>query len=146
MLLAAPTTAKRSNAVTRKDEGAIRAIGIAGANAILRVTFAEAARAAGQVATGAALTGARTRLRAIVMTAAAMIAGMVPMALGIGEGAEQTAPLGRAVVGGLLVATLVTLFVLPAIYAALQRRASTRTASLHPLDARGLRHDPSAVS
>ena len=123
--------------------GAIMAIGIAVANAILLVTFAEAARAEDPDVIAAALAGARTRLRAIVMTAAAMIAGMLPIALGIGEGAEQTAPLGRAVVGGLLVATVATLFVLPAMYAALQRRASARTASLHPLDARGLRHEPS---
>jgi multidrug efflux pump subunit AcrB len=126
--------------------GAIMAIGIAVANAILLVTFAEAARDSGQDAVTAALTGARTRLRAITMTAAAMIAGMIPIALGIGDGAEQTAPLGRAVVGGLLVATVATLFVLPAIYAVLQRRASTRTASLHPLDPRGIRHEPSAAS
>jgi multidrug efflux pump subunit AcrB len=125
--------------------GAIMAIGIAVANAILLVTFAEAARAEGHDAKAAALLGARSRLRAIVMTAAAMIAGMLPIALGIGEGAEQTAPLGRAVVGGLIVATAATLFVLPAIYTALMRHASARTASLHPLDAQGHRHEPSAI-
>jgi multidrug efflux pump subunit AcrB len=125
--------------------GAIMAIGIAVANAILLVTFAESERQDGASAPEAAVAGARTRLRAILMTAAAMIAGMLPIALGFGDGAEQTTPLGRAVVGGLLAATITTLFILPAIYAALQRRASTRSASLHPLDARGLRHEPPAV-
>src|SRR6516162_11067870 len=93
--------------------GAIMAVGIAVANAILLVTFAERSRLEGEEAIQAALSGASSRLRPILMTSVAMIAGMVPMAIGLGEGGEQAAPLGRAVVGGLLGGTFATLFVLP---------------------------------
>jgi multidrug efflux pump subunit AcrB len=113
--------------------GAIMAIGIAVANSILLVTFAEMQRRGGATAVDAAVDGARGRLRAILMTAAAMIAGMTPMALGFGEGAEQTAPLGRAVVGGLFAATIATLFVLPAVYAAISSR-DRASVSLDPAD------------
>lgn len=99
--------------------GAIMAVGVAVANAILLVTFAEKARQKGMSPGEAALAGATSRFRPILMTSAAMIAGMVPMALGLGEGGAQTAPLGRAVAGGLTVVTLATLLVLPAIYALL---------------------------
>jgi multidrug efflux pump subunit AcrB len=104
------------------------------ANAILLVTFAEMSRREGCSAWDAAVAGAKGRLRAILMTAAAMIAGMAPIAFGFGDGSEQTAPLGRAVIGGLLAATAATLLVLPAVYALLQRRASPHSASLHPHD------------
>ncbi len=114
--------------------GAIMAIGVAVANAILLVTFAEDHRRGGASAADAAAEGAKARLRPILMTATAMIAGMLPMALALGEGAEQTAPLGRAVIGGLFVATLATLFILPTIYATVQHRVSTRSASLDPDD------------
>jgi multidrug efflux pump subunit AcrB len=114
--------------------GAIMAVGIAVANSILLVSFAEMARRAGATPFEAALEGARGRLRAILMTACAMIAGMVPIALALGEGAEQTAPLGRAVIGGLIVATFATLTVLPAAYAVLQWRAGTTSTSLDPSD------------
>ena len=133
--------------------GAIMAIGVAVANAILLVTFAERARvgpasplssSASPEETGrthallsaadAAVEGARSRLRPILMTSLAMIAGMVPMALGLGEGGEQTAPLGRAVIGGLALATLATLLVLPAVFALVQGPAHRRSASLHPDD------------
>jgi len=113
--------------------GAIMAIGISVANAILLVTFAETARRGGASAFEAAAEGARGRLRAILMTATAMIAGMMPMALASGE-RGQTAPLGRAVIGGLLAATIATLTVLPAFYAILQNRAGMRSASLDPDD------------
>jgi multidrug efflux pump subunit AcrB len=113
--------------------GAIMAIGISVANAILLVTFAETARRGGASAFEAAAEGARGRLRAILMTATAMIAGMIPMALASGE-RGQTAPLGRAVIGGLLAATIATLTVLPAFYAILQNRAGMRSASLDPDD------------
>src|SRR5690606_23503633 len=89
--------------------GAIMAIGVAVANAILLVTFAARARLQGKDPASAALTGACTRLRPILMTSFAMIAGMLPLALGLGEGGDQTAPLGRAVAGGLAGATLATL-------------------------------------
>jgi multidrug efflux pump subunit AcrB len=114
--------------------GAIMAIGVAVANSILLVTFAERARREGASADAAAVDGAEHRLRPILMTSFAMIAGMVPMALGLGEGGEQTAPLGRAVIGGLAAATIMTLLVLPSLFAIVQRRASTRSASLDPED------------
>jgi Cu/Ag efflux pump CusA len=85
----------------------------------------------------AAIEGARSRLRPILMTSCAMIAGMVPLALGLGEGGEQSAPLGRAVIGGLALATLATLFVLPSVFALLRRRSSTRSRSLDPEDPAG---------
>ena len=112
--------------------GAIMAVGVAVANAILLVTFAERTRLAGASALDAAVEGARSRLRPILMTSLAMIAGMTPMALGLGEGGEQTAPLGRAVVGGLAAATVATLLILPGIFAIVQARAHRRSASLDP--------------
>jgi multidrug efflux pump subunit AcrB len=78
--------------------------------------------------------GASSRLRAVLMTAAAMIFGMLPMAIGFGEGGAQAAPLGRAVIGGLLVSTFATLTILPSIYAILQKRASVTSPSLNPMD------------
>jgi multidrug efflux pump subunit AcrB len=113
--------------------GAIMAIGISVANATLLVTFAESARRGGTPIFDAAVEGGRGRLRAILMTATAMIAGMIPMALASGE-RGQTAPLGRAVIGGLAAATIATVTVLPAVYAMLQRRAGTVSASLDPDD------------
>ena len=101
---------------------------------ILLITFAERFRHEGRPLFEAAREGASSRLRAILMTAAAMISGMLPMALALGEGGEQTAPLGRAVIGGLIVATFTTLTVLPSIYAILQRKASVTSPSLNPMD------------
>src|SRR5205085_3179528 len=115
--------------------GAIMAVGVAVANAILLVTFAEQYRREGMPAPAAGVEGARGRVRAILMTSLAMTAGMVPMALGLGEGGEQTAPLGRAVIGGLLAATLTTLLVLPSLFAVVQARAGTRSVSLDPDEA-----------
>jgi len=114
--------------------GSIMAIGVAVANAILLVTFAERSRISSGDARAAAVEGGRSRLRPILMTSFAMIAGMMPLALGLGEGGDQTAPLGRAVVGGLAVATLATLFVLPAFFALFRGGASTRSRSLDPDD------------
>ncbi len=114
--------------------GAIMAIGVAVANAILLVTFAERSRTGGAASTDSAVEGAQSRLRPILMTSLAMIAGMVPMALGLGEGGEQIAPLGRAVVGGLAAATIATLTVLPSAFAILRGRASARSVSLDPDD------------
>jgi multidrug efflux pump subunit AcrB len=114
--------------------GAIMAIGVAVANAILLVTFAEERRRAGNAARESALHGAKTRMRPILMTSMAMIAGMVPMALGIGEGSQQTAPLGRAVIGGLFFATAATLMILPLVFALVQQRASVGSPSLDPDD------------
>lgn len=110
--------------------GAIMSMGVATANGILVVAFANERRAAGASAREAALDAASTRLRPVIMTALAMIVGMVPMAFGLGEGAEQNAPLGRAVIGGLAFATVATLTVLPLVYARVHaRHVLTNTAS-----------------
>jgi multidrug efflux pump subunit AcrB len=122
--------------------GAIMGIGVAMANAILLITFAEQARRAGANAREAAAQGAASRLRAILMTSFAMTAGMVPMALAFGEAGPQTAPLGRAVIGGLIAATLATLLVLPAVFAIAQGWAHTRSASLDPADPESSLHSP----
>jgi multidrug efflux pump subunit AcrB len=114
--------------------GAIMAIGVAMANAILLVTFAEHERRAGLLPADAARRGAGGRLRAILMTSCAMIAGMLPMALAFGEAGQQNAPLGRAVIGGLAGATLATLLVLPGMFALLAGRSTGKTASLDPDD------------
>src|SRR4029450_5284735 len=110
--------------------------GVAVANAILLVTFAESARRGGGAGLRGAIDAARARMRPVLMTSAAMIAGMIPMALAIGEGAEATAPLGRSVIGGLAAATMATLIVLPSVYALVQQSASPVSPSLGP-DARG---------
>ena len=103
--------------------GAIMAVGVATANSILLVTFANDERAAGKGPLEAALSAGFTRLRPVCMTALAMIIGMLPMALALGEGGEQNAPLGRAVIGGLLFATLTTLFIVPIFYAMFRKKA-----------------------
>jgi multidrug efflux pump subunit AcrB len=114
--------------------GTIMAIGVAVANAILLVSFAEQNRLKGTAAPEAARAAAVERLRPVLMTSLAMIAGMIPMALAFGQGSEETAPLGRAVIGGLLAATLATLFLLPTIFGLAQRNASTGSRSLDPED------------
>jgi multidrug efflux pump subunit AcrB len=114
--------------------GAIMAVGISVANSILLVTFAEQARRQNQAVDLATRTGATGRVRAILMTATAMICGMIPLAIGFGEGSAQSAPLGRAVIGGLIFSTVTTLLVLPVFYALLQKRASITSNSLNPED------------
>jgi len=121
--------------------GAIMALGVAVANAILLATFAEQNRREGHDAKKAAVDGAKHRLRPILMTSCAMIAGMIPMALGLGEGGEQTAPLGRAVIGGLVVATFATLFVLPSVFTVVLGRAGTGSVSLDPDDPESVYHE-----
>ncbi len=103
--------------------GAIMTIGVATANSILMVVFANDERTAGKDRLEAALSAGYTRLRPVLMTALAMIIGMLPMALALGEGGEQNAPLGRAVIGGLLLATVGTLFIVPVIYSLLKKNA-----------------------
>ena len=172
--------------------GAIMAVGVAVANAILLVTFAEKARVAagilpavepgfqpggmgvatserpegseapailsagpggrmppstagGTPAATAAIEGARSRLRPILMTSCAMIAGMTPLALGLGEGGDQTAPLGRAVVGGLALATLATLFVLPSVFAMVASKKA-QSASLDPDDPASAHYEIANIS
>ena len=105
--------------------GAIMSIGVATANSILLVNFANDVRSTGADSITAALEAGYTRLRPVIMTALAMIVGMLPMALGIGEGGEQNAPLGRAVIGGLLLATVATLFFVPVVYSVLRRNPPT---------------------
>ncbi len=121
--------------------GAIMAVGISVANSILLVTFAERFRRQGRALLEAAREGAGSRLRAILMTAAAMIFGMAPMAIGFGEGGSQAAPLGRAVIGGLILSTFATLTILPSIYAILQGRASVTSSSLNPMDSTSRYYD-----
>jgi multidrug efflux pump subunit AcrB len=113
--------------------GAIMSIGISVSNSILVVSFANDLRAREEVGPlRAVIDAGRIRLRPVLMTALAMIIGMVPMALGLGEAGEQNAPLGRAVIGGLIVATISTLFVVPIFYTLLRRKPP----SLHSLDTR----------
>ncbi|WP_347557987.1 efflux RND transporter permease subunit [Robbsia sp. KACC 23696] len=111
--------------------GAIMTMGVATANSILMVSFAQQRTAAGAPALTAALEAGASRIRPVLMTASAMIIGMVPMALGLGEGAEQNAPLGRAVIGGLLFATVSTLFFVPLLYAGIHDRLARRGTHRH---------------
>jgi multidrug efflux pump subunit AcrB len=102
--------------------GSIMCVGVATANSILVVSFAKEQLTEGKDAIAAALNSGFTRFRPVLMTALAMIIGMVPMALGLGEGGEQNAPLGRAVIGGLLFATVATLFFVPVFFSILHGR------------------------
>lgn len=122
--------------------GAIMSVGVAVANAILLITFAERYRREGRPVLEAALEGAKGRLRPILMTSFAMIAGMMPMALGLSEGGSQAAPLGRAVIGGLSVATVATLFILPAVFVLVQSRAKVTSPSLDPEDPQSVDYAP----
>ncbi len=114
--------------------GGIMAVGVGTANAILLVTFAEDSRKRGADAVAAGIEGATARMRAILMTSAAMIGGMIPMALALETGAEQTGPLGKAVIGGLVAATLANLIVLPFAFSIVQRKAGVVSTSLDPDD------------
>jgi multidrug efflux pump subunit AcrB len=114
--------------------GAIMSIGVSVANSILMVTFAERLRKESGNATKAAVDGAQSRLRPILMTTGAMVVGMIPMALGHGDSGQQSAPLGRAVIGGLLLSTVSTLFILPFVFSAAQNRRTTDSASIDPTD------------
>jgi len=105
--------------------GAVMCMGVATANSILLVSFARDRMAAGVPALQAALEAGYTRIRPVLMTALAMMIGMLPMAIGLGEGGEQNAPLGRAVIGGLLLATVATLFFVPAVFTMLHGRSRT---------------------
>ena len=112
--------------------GMIMSTGVSVANAILIVTNAEKLRLEMKNAERAAILSASIRLRPILMTSLAMIVGMVPMASGLGEAGEQTAPLGRAVIGGLIASTFAALFILPQIYAWVRGNASLESTSLLP--------------
>jgi len=108
--------------------GAIMTMGVATANSILLVSFARQRQQEGAAPALAALEAGSTRIRPVLMTALAMIIGMIPMALGIGEGAEQNAPLGRAVIGGLLFATVSTLLFVPVVFAGVHDRLARHRA------------------
>jgi multidrug efflux pump subunit AcrB len=101
--------------------GSLMCIGVATANSILIVTFANDERATVASAREAVVSAGYARIRPVLMTATAMVLGMLPMSLGLGEGGEQNAPLGRAVIGGLMFATITTLFVVPIIYSYLRK-------------------------
>jgi multidrug efflux pump subunit AcrB len=137
MLLITGTTVNIQSSI-----GAIMAIGVSMANAILLVSFAETRRQHGLAARDAAVEAATSRLRPILMTSCAMIAGMLPMALAWGEAGQQNAPLGRAVIGGLIAATFATLIVLPSLFTIIQNRASNLSASLDPTDPHSTHHRP----
>jgi multidrug efflux pump subunit AcrB len=115
--------------------GAITSVGVSVANAVLVVQFARERRRHGVATQRAVHDSATSRLRPILMTTLAMMAGMVPMALGLGEGGEQSAPLGRAVIGGIAASTVATLAVLPLVHAAIHGERPFATSSLVPLDA-----------
>ena len=121
--------------------GAIMTMGVATANSILLVSFARQRQQEGANPTVAALDAGATRIRPVLMTALAMIIGMIPMALGLGEGAEQNAPLGRAVIGGLLFATVSTLLFVPVVFAAVHDRLARRNAA----HGGGIAHAPAHV-
>jgi multidrug efflux pump subunit AcrB len=129
--------------------GTIMTIGVATANSILMVVFANDERTAGKDQMEAALNAGFTRLRPVIMTALAMIIGMLPMALALGEGGEQNAPLGRAVIGGLLFATVGTLFIVPVIYSLLKKEApvdfDTRIDSEYGPDPEGNLHPENKI-
>jgi multidrug efflux pump subunit AcrB len=112
--------------------GAIMSIGVATSNSILMITFANEQLREGRSALDAAIAAGHTRLRPVLMTAMAMIIGMVPMALGLGEGGEQNAPLGRAVIGGLLLATVATLFFVPVVFSVIRHKMRPREVADDP--------------
>jgi multidrug efflux pump subunit AcrB len=123
--------------------GAIMAVGVAVSNAIMLVSFGDRhRREEGMPADRAAITAAKGRLRPIIMTGCAMIAGMIPMSLALEKGSEQNAPLGRAVIGGMALATFATLLVLPAVFTLLMGRVSSQSPSLDPDDPASTHYDP----
>ena len=110
--------------------GALMCMGIATANSVLVISFAKERLREHGDSIRAALEAGTTRFRPVVMTALAMVIGMVPMALGLGDGGEQNAPLGRAVIGGLMAATVATLLFVPAVFSLLHRNARERGAGV----------------
>ena len=123
--------------------GAIMAVGVAVSNAIMLVSFGDRHRREERMpADRAVITAAKGRLRPIIMTGCAMIAGMIPMSLGLEEGSEQNAPLGRAVIGGMALATFATLLVLPAVFTLLLGGTSDQSPSLDPDDPESTHYDP----
>jgi multidrug efflux pump subunit AcrB len=122
--------------------GLIMSVGVSVANALLMITNAESIRLDIGDATKASVLAASTRIRPILMTSIAMIVGMIPMASGMGEGGDQVAPLGRAVIGGLFASTIVALTVLPMVFASIQNKASLTSVSLDPEDDKSVFYEP----
>jgi len=125
--------------------GAVMAVGVAIANTLLLLTFARDRRRDGDTVANATINAARARMRPIAMTSVAMIAGMLPVAIGIGESGQQNAPLGLAVIGGLAASTIAALIFLPAIYAIIARKGAFRSPSLDPDDPSTLTERPTHV-
>jgi multidrug efflux pump subunit AcrB len=109
--------------------GAVMCIGVATANSILMISFARERMDQGMDPIKAAIEAGYTRMRPVIMTALAMIIGMIPLAMGLGEGGEQNAPLGRAVIGGLLFATVATLFFVPVVFSIFHGRRLSRASA-----------------
>ncbi len=127
--------------------GSIMCLGVSVSNSVMLVTFIDEHWKDGKPATEAAVTGASERLRPILMTACAMTVGMVPMALALERGSQMQAPLGRAVIGGLLMSTFATLLIVPSIFAVVVGRREARSPSIHPDDpASAHYHAPAAIS
>jgi multidrug efflux pump subunit AcrB len=122
--------------------GTIMCIGVSVSNSVMLVTFIDKEWREGKVVPAAARAGAQDRLRPILMTACAMTVGMVPMALALEQGSEMEAPLGRAVIGGLLVSTFATLLIVPSVFALLMGRRVARSPSLQPDDPASAHYDP----
>src|SRR5205823_12075344 len=122
--------------------GSIMCLGVSVSNSVMLVTFMDEHWKGGYSSTEAAGVGAGDRLRPILMTACAMTVGMVPMALALERGSEMQAPLGRAVIGGLVVSTFVTLLIVPSIFALLLGRRTAHSPSLHPDDPASAYYDP----
>jgi len=114
--------------------GMIMSVGVSIANSVLLITNAEHLRMHNGDAMLSAKESAALRMRPILMTSVAMVAGMIPMATGWGEGGDQAAPLGRAVIGGLIASTFAALFILPLVFSWVQGKASTKSVSLDPED------------
>ena len=121
--------------------GIIMSVGVSVSNAILLVTNAEEVRKEGNDSVQAGIKAAGLRLRPILMTSISMIVGMIPMATGLGESGGQTAPLGQAVIGGLLASTFASLIVLPLIFSVVQRKRTVNSVSLDPDDSHSLHFD-----
>jgi multidrug efflux pump subunit AcrB len=123
--------------------GIIMSVGVSIANSVLLITNAEHLRIHKSSAWESAEEAAALRLRPILMTTLAMVAGMIPMALGLGEGGDQASPLGRAVIGGLIFSTLAALFILPLVFSWLQGNETTESVSLDPEDKESKHYIPS---
>src|SRR5207249_4247016 len=122
--------------------GSIMCLGVSVSNSVMLVTFINEHWKAGMPSVEAAIIGATDRLRPILMTACAMTVGMVPMALALEQGSEMQAPLGRAVIGGLVVSTFATLLIVPSVFALLMGQRAARSPSLHPDDPASSHYDP----